>query len=206
MPRLLLAPLLVLAACKGVEVPQPASARSAVLTVRVSVFDYMGRGIAGYPRKVYFARLPEGETSPLKATAVVESNYDRGSLTYLLNAEPGRYAVVCAVPLREGKDLYVFVPEKTAAESIVEVLPGDRKFMGSVRMRASRSWGKADAAQKHFSKRIQVGPMRPSTLQKLFPRSLAFIGEDGNFSRDEGDVKRAESTMSKVLPRLGWTG
>jgi len=200
-----LVPVLLLAiACKATDVPQRGSADSSVLGVRAYTTTHLGRQLTLEPRRVYFAKLPEGETSLLKATQLFESNYQRGALSMLLNAEPGRYAIVCAVTLWEGKDHFVFVSEKTANKSIVEVKAGQYVHMGTVSMKETRSFSKADDVQKRFAGLIKVGPPNPSTIQKLFPRQLDFIGEYGSLSQDAGDIERTEKSMRKILARYGW--
>jgi len=196
--------LLVLAACKGTDVPPRGSADSAVLGVRVNVTTYMSRQLTLQPDRVYFAKLPAGETSLLKATQIYVSNYRRGALLMLLNAEPGRYALVCAVTVWEGKDHFVYISEKTATESIIEVKAGEYVFMGSLSVKETRSFSKADAVQKRFLSLVRAGPANPNVWQKLFPRALEFLGEYGSITRGDSDVERTQKTMRKSLARHGW--
>lgn len=189
---------LLLAACAGTPVPTPESADAAVLVVRSNVIGYVGRGVTRTPHKVYFSRLSE------EGSEIIESNYYRGPLAFAFNVRPGRYAVVCLVTVWEGKDRFVFLPEATINASVIEVKAGERAYMGTVRVRETRNWSKADAAQKRYLRTVQAGPVKPNTLQKLFPRAIEYKGEDGHFSRDEADEKRTRKTLKSVLPRLGW--
>jgi len=196
--------LILLAACKSTDVPARGSAESSVLGVRIYVTSYLSRQLTLQPHKVYFARLPEGESSLLRATEIHESNYHRGALCMLLNAAPGRYAIVCAVTVWEGKEHYVYLSSERAHESIIEVKPGQYVFMGSMNTKESRSFSKADAVQKRFLSLVRAGPVNPNVWQRAFPRTLEFIGEYGSFSRDAKDIERSEKTMRTSLARHGW--
>jgi len=198
-------PLLLLAlACKTTDVPARGGPDSAVLGVRVNVTLYQSHQLTLQPQTVYFARLPEGEDTLLQTTQLVESNYRRGALLMLLNAEPGRYAVVCAVTTWEGRSHFVFVSEKSARESIIEVKPGQYTYMGSLSMKESRSFSKADELQNRSVGLVKAKPAHPNVWQQLFPRAMEFLGEHGALSRTPGDAERTEKSMRKTLARYGW--
>ena len=196
--------LVLLAACAGPAVPPPSGPEAAVLVVRTNVVGYLGRGVTRTPHKVYWARLAaEGETAG-SVPELIESDHYRGPLAFAFNVKPGRYAMVCAVTVWEGKDRYVFLPEALIEATITTVAAGERAYMGSVDVRETRNWSRADASQKRFLRAVQAGPVRPNTLQMLFPRAVEYKGEDGRFSRDAADVARTRKTLEAVLPRLGW--
>ena len=201
-----LAPLLLLAAaCKTTPVPAPAGPDACVLGLRCSVSTYMSGGqVTVQPHKVYFVRLPEGETAPRKALEVYESQYHRGALCMLLNAPPGRYALACVVPTWQGRDHFVYIEESIAEQSVIEVKPGEMVFMGGLIVKESRSFSKADAYQKRILQLVRAGPRNPNVWQKVFPREMEFLGEHGSFSRSENDALRTERSMRKALARHGW--
>ena len=122
----------------------------------------------------------------------------------LLNAEPGRYAIVCVVPNWEGRDHFVYLDEKLAAQSVVEVKAGETVFMGSMIVKESRSFSKADAFQTRMLQLVRAGPKNPNVWQKVFPRQMEFLGIHGSLDQDEREAERTVKTMRKVLSRYGW--
>lgn len=198
-------PLLILiAACKATDVPPRGGPDSSVLGVRVTISPAFGWPVSLDPHTVYFAKLPDDGGGLLQATRLVESNYERGVLSMLLNAEPGRYALVCAVAAWEGRDHFVYVSEKLANQSTIEIQPGQFVYMGTLSLKESRSFSKADAAQRRFAGLIKAGPPNPNIWQKVFPRALEFITEHGSFNRDPSVAASTEKSMRKTLARYGW--
>ena len=202
--RRLLTLLLLLAGCASQPIPAPQTADSAVLVVRANVYDYYGRGVTRTPHKAYFARLPDEGEAVIDAVDVVETAHHRGPLAFAFNVPPGRYVVVCLVTVWEGKDRFVFLPEAAVSASVTEVKAGDRAYMGAVTVRETRNWSRADPVQKRFLRLVQAGPVKPNTLQKLFPRAIEYCGEDGRLSRTAADEKYTRKTLDSVLPGMGW--
>ena len=202
MRRLL--PLFLLAACKGVPVEAPDGPDASVLVARVNVTGYRGTGASNLPRKVLFARLREGSDDPLDVEATVWSNYWRGALVYLFNAPPGRYVMVCAVTLVDGKEHYVFLPQEIVRPSLTEVGPRSIAVMASASASEDRAWSEADAVQRAFHGRVLAERKKPSVWAQIFPRSLDFRGAYGRFNRIEKDDKRTQENVRKLIARWGW--
>jgi hypothetical protein len=203
-PVRFLLPALLLAACATTEVPPPTDASSSVLAVNVNISGTRMSGATAYPRKVLFARLAEGSDDPAQAEAVAWSNYARGPRAYLFNAAPGRYAVTCAVPLVDGKDHYVFLPENVIRASIIEVKPGAVVFMGVAAATETTIWSKADALQNHFHGGVQSARKKPSVLAQLFPSHIDYRGQYGRFQRDPDRAAQSEAQMKKTIRAWGW--
>lgn len=199
MRRLL--PLLLLAACKGVEAPAPAGPDAAVLLAEVRVTGLHARPQSSYPRRILFARLAEGSDDPCAAAETVWSNYARGSRVYLFNATPGRWVLACAVSFVEGKDHYVFLPAGVVEASVAEVTPGSVVSLGTVRVSESRAWSKADEVQRHFHDRVLAQRPEANVWQQIFPSMIDFRGEYGRHRPDDGS---AAARARKAIGRWGW--
>ena len=196
--------ILILAACQGTPVPQPDGPEAAVLAASVNIHGTRLSGATAYPRKLLFAKLTKGSDEPIEAESVIWSNYARGSRAYLFNAAPGRYVVTCAVPLVDGKDHYVFLPENVVRGSVVEVKAGEVVYMGSVTAAEDTVWSKADDLQRHFRGRVLKQRKKPSVLAQLFPTLIDYRGKYGRLRRTEPDVEREVASIKKAIRRWGW--
>ncbi|MHC4938734.1 MAG: hypothetical protein ACYTHK_07175 [Planctomycetota bacterium] len=195
-----LLPLLLLAACASTPVPQPSASEASVLVVHVNITGTRMTGAPAYPRRVMFVKL-EGEALDGDARPVW-SNYARGSRAYLFNAEPGRYVVACAVPLVDGKDHYVFLPENVVRASVIEVKPGEVVWMGTATATEDTIWSKADELQQRFRGFAMRERKKPNVWTTFFPRLVDYRGIYGRFSRD--DVEKTEAQIRKTVRRWGW--
>ncbi len=167
------------------------------------------RGFLGRTTTVYFVRLPEGhegqaggdEGSLAGASSVISSNFVRGTVCYLLNAEPGTYAAVAAKETKDGKQRTYYFPLALIEKTMVTVSPGKAAWMGRAAVNAQPSSLNQDAAQKHY--RRLIGPdwrrMRPA--ERVFMRKNYLTGTVFTFEREEAVVPAA---VEELFTEAGW--
>lgn len=129
---------------------------------------------------VFFARLEQSdvEEKHLGNHTIYTSNYEHDGYYYLLNAPPGRYAMVAALRnTTDNKDerlqYWSYFPESMIEASAVAVAAGQLVYGGNFNGRVRVGFGGADEKQlyykRFFSQRIQE-----------IIRDLANLAEDGN--------------------------
>ena len=159
----------------GCSVPESHRLRmnkdSAMIGVTVQV-----KLLNAFPKKqttVYFVKLEENDEGYL-GTRIIPCNYTRefltGTYAYIVNAEPGKYAVVCSTKFEKMtestttvdiKNLSVlgfitFFDQDAIKQSMVEVGPGGVAYLGSLVIDSQLKnfdWNiekNGDAAQKHY--------------------------------------------------------
>lgn len=222
--RILLASSLVLASLGcATPAPPPLSPKAAAVGVRVKI------AISLLPDRVastaYFMRLDdEGE-----AVAVLASNYVNGDYVYLLNAEPGHYALIAATffvdrqhntaqapvssnlsvsaTVDPGKSLQAFYATRTLFdETRVTLGPGDLAFLGEIVLDDKGDWNSADATQQRSYDLLAPGHREKNLLLK------GLSGQHHSASRGH-EVDRGERAWTRFLERsrealagTGWEG
>ncbi|OHD65112.1 MAG: hypothetical protein A2176_02540 [Spirochaetes bacterium RBG_13_51_14] len=157
----------------GCSVPESLKFRrnegSAIIGVTIRV-----RLLNVFPKKqttVYFVKLEEKDNEYF-GTKIIRCNYTREFLTgiyaYIINAEPGKYAVVCSTKFDKMADTTIetknisevgyitFFDENAIKQSIVDVIPGQVVYMGSfvinsqLKSLSRNIENNGDSAQKHY--------------------------------------------------------
>ena len=168
-----LALCIMITAITGCSVPESLKIRhnegSAIIGVTVTV-----KLLNAFPKKqttVYFVKLEKNDKGYL-GTKIIPCNYTKTyvpwTYAYIINAEPGKYAVVCSTKYEKMSDTtpetrhlaeigYItFFDENAIKQSVIEVQPGGVAYMGSYVIDSqlkSFDWNiekHGDAAQKHY--------------------------------------------------------
>lgn len=123
-------------------IPKPVSTGSSGIAISINL-DYHGNlsdlGGKLKVKKVFFIKL-DSVTDSFKKDNILVSNYYYEPFmvgfqmdpvdTFLLNIEPGFYAVVGA----QTAGLYIYFPEEVIKESLVEVKPNQIVYMGEYKL------------------------------------------------------------------------
>lgn len=123
---------------------------------------------------VYFTRLDDAD-QPLEGEDVLTSDLAVGSQAFLLNAEPGRWAVVAVARVVHSSPTRREVPEPEAADrprlelttgrvahtyldralvqqTVIEVKPGELAFMGEIQLaEREKPARELDSVQRHYA-------------------------------------------------------
>jgi hypothetical protein len=156
-------------------IPRPLSPESAAIGVELTIKPIVAGFDRMHPQFVHFLRLQEG--TPLQQTMSVRpSTLVRGKYAYLLNAEPGRYAVVAGYVGGAAMNGTVYLQELAILASIVDVNPGSFTFMGTVAVDALPFFREPDPVLEHFVELDRVHRGKPDEtaplLQRLGPSSF----------------------------------
>ncbi len=173
--------------CASAEAPpEPIDSESSGLAVSLEMLMGIGpvRSAGTKPETVLFVRLDPGETVAHLADEVVliPSTFVRGDYAYLLNAPPGRYALVAAIyvedvgptevpfsvpvnsdvsvgyelELSDGKVTHRnYLSRDMIEESLTTVVAGSFAFMGSFEADQPFLFGDADELQLHFMRVLE---------------------------------------------------
>lgn len=107
------------------------------------------------PILVYFIRL-DPDRNLYTHEHLIPSNYVQGNHYYLLNAKPGRYAVVAGLRHQEItlRKQGIFFPKAFIEQTSVSVAPGSVAYMGEYTVGISL-FKKEDEAQEHYAKLLR---------------------------------------------------
>jgi len=192
--------LALLAACKSAPVPEPSSADTCV--VAVAVRTNPDRDVhRARPQAVYFVRC-EGDVDVTRLPEVIRSDYYADGVYALLNAAPGRYAVVGCYARGNGREWNAYFAATLIRASEKEAAPGQAVVLGSfdVDLRSISTSG--DEAQEHYLQVIAPTWNRRTTALKLFTRDEHAWGTTWRDRGDEGPI------LARLRKRLGpaWAG
>ena len=142
-----------LSACAGVPPPGPLDSQSAALGISVKLkapIELFSR----HPDRVYFVKVDKDDDI-YTASQIIPSNYVKGDYVYLLNATPGRYAVVASFLEQRGQmgrstTYTTFFSEEVIKRTQTVVTSGAMAFMGEYVLGTSGSFDEADNAQRHY--------------------------------------------------------
>jgi hypothetical protein len=168
------------------------------------------------PNAAYFVKLGD-RNNVLSVYPVIRSNYVNGYHVYLLNAEPGLYAVVAASysqfmpappPTSGGVSVTVsggtigrvaYFSEDVIRKTIVEVKPGSISYMGTyeIDMAAMAGFRAADRAQTHYRSQMQTG--LASTFESKEKKSVRDAESEKEFLQ-KARQDFAESDWRRVIP------
>jgi hypothetical protein len=210
--------MIVLSACAEFQpVPKSFDQQSSVIGISL---EARGPAIINTIKldKVYFIRLDEKDL-PYNKKEVLQSNYSSGESFYLLNAPPGRYAVVAALSyvesgatsngLPKSTTYRVFFPKNLIDKSIVTVTPGSFNFMGAFSVGTSLGLDHADEAQLHYSNLLQPNGA-VSIGNNLFSSmlvgsmSVTYTAKLKNFNLNKDTEKAFLGKTEKHLKDAGW--
>ena len=196
------------------SLPEP-DLKSGSIGVTVRRGRWLGGG-KGTIVQIFFVRLEDGNEA-FSATDLIPSNYTPRNQIYLLNADPGRYAMVAALMREEDEavglgtvygetfgvsfenDRWVFFSMAMISESEVTVVPQEMVFMGDYVVRVSATRKKADAAQAHYHRLLMPGQVgKPSQVGKM---ASILLGLGSSFYT--ADMKKV--AKDKETERNFWT-
>jgi len=189
--RLLLPALaLALAGCVKHTLPSPEDDDFGAIGTRVWVhelhpgYSYGENTRTRAAQGVYFIRLPD-EGDSLKVAEVHASQYTDGSVNYLFNLKPGRYAVVAAWANAFGKNIVTYFPKDAIIESTVELKRGGLGFCGDIRSRATWDLGKADDWQRYYMRTVDPVYYEAGILKRMVTKTDAQVTRSVKVNRGE---------------------
>lgn len=222
---LLLALLPLLAGACTTAVPAPAGSESAALGITVESRSEPGRATSAADA-VYFVRLESG-TELGRTRKVLRSNFSKGDRVYLLNAKPGRYAVVAAseTVLREASrrdgdsdrfrtvetldnfrvfTSYFDTPLIQGTE--VEVAPGAFAVLGRFLVQVRGAIEDGDALQVHFHRVVDPKLVDPYGSPIVDPDNS--VAMRATLVERQGGTENEREFLQLALQDLkesGWT-
>ncbi|UCD84511.1 MAG: hypothetical protein JSU92_14790 [Deltaproteobacteria bacterium] len=154
---------------------------------------------------VYFIKLDEKSDS-YTCDHVIQSNFAKAGQIYLLNAEPGRYAVVAScqkqTPIAQPSHTYTtFFPKELIKLTEVTVVPEEISFMGKYIVKHYVGLKNADDAQLHYARLIT-----PNVKSGMLSR--AFSGKTicrGTLLKENRDKQAEIKFLNKALKHLKGT-
>lgn len=157
---LFLITIIGLTACATTKPPEMVGTQPAGAGISVGIHSALQNQ---KPNAAYFVKLSNRD-NVLSMYPVIRSNYTNGYNAYLLNAEPGLYAVVAAsysqfMPAWGGRiDRVAYFTEDLIRKTVVEVKPGAISYMGTyeVDMAFMAGFRSADKAQEHYRSQMQT--------------------------------------------------
>jgi len=194
-PRALLLPALLAAGCAGTPPPAPTAPDTCVVAVALRTNPERDAH-RGRPQAVYFVRAEE-DVDIARLPEVVPSDYYADGVYALLNAAPGRYAVVGCHARGDGREWNAYFAESLIRASEQEVGPGEAVVLGSFDIDLKSISTEGDAAQEHYLRVISPSWQRRATALKLFTRDEHAWGKRW---RDRGD---AAEVRARLRDRLG---
>lgn len=210
--------------CATTAPPPPANPDASIIGIAVEIdYPVLAKRRAS---EVHFVRLDD----PAASGQIIASNFFSDGYTYLLNAPPGRYAVVAARfittssgPLTtetiEWKGGYketttrpgqttststtVYAPRSFFEESASTVGASEVGFMGEVVLDARGDWDDADDTQQLHRDLLTPGHRERNVVLR-FLSSAGHVPSAG-YELDRGDAAR-ERFLDQTRSRLAGTG
>ena len=164
----------LLACATTLPPPKPADPQRAAIGISA---DMRAIGFNYSCDQVYFIKVDEGEDLYTQGS-LIQSNYSKDGQIYLLNAKPGRYAVVAIVDFkkmiipasaapssgfsisftpRSDYSYTTFLPKEIIKLTEVTVAPGAIGFAGKYVVNAGMGFEDADDAQLHYFQLVAPG-------------------------------------------------
>jgi hypothetical protein len=200
--------------CAGTKPPPtPLDSQSSIIGICLKTRTSI-KIISKQPNLLYFISLNDTDTSYLK-DAFIPSNYCKDDQIYLLNAKPGRYAVVAAFKSEqmyypssspsEGFSVTYTPPSEIKSTTLlseemikmtdVTVAPGSVVFLGAFVVDQSMTFGDPDKVQAHYVQLIS-----PDSKTGYF--SQAFSGKHyykGSFHKKKCDENTEYMFLKNAL-------
>lgn len=168
-------------------IPEPQDAERAGVGISLAIRSGLWplqRVVA--PDQVYFVRLDSPDPSDPQ-NPVLPANVVQGNRAYLLNIQPGRYAVVAIREAIGTTSVPVFLPADAIRGTAVLVTKGTVSFMGDYVVNIALGLRDGDPEQAHFVERIGYSASPPKTGTLHFAHRDAHA-EDAFFASAEGDL------------------
>lgn len=183
----LLTPILALIAvglsgCATLPPPGPTTPTNSAIGIRLdvrapaSLFPFQAE-------KVLFVKLDDSEAASVMVDSIIPSNYAKSGYHYLLDAPPGRYAVVgvyktgdrsaftteTVIPVSDNVTIWVgsgltfhdvftaYFSKALVRETESVVPPGSVVFLGDYRINTDAGLKGADAVQAHYFEMLHPG-------------------------------------------------
>jgi hypothetical protein len=195
--------------------PKPADPQRSAIGISA---DMRALGFHYSCDQVYFIKVDEGEDLYTQGT-LIQSNYTKGGQIYLLNAKPGRYAVVAIVDFkkmiipassapssgfsisftpRSDYSYTTFLPKNVIKLTEVTVAPGTIAFAGKYVVNANMGFEDADDAQLHYFQLVAPGA-------KIDFISMGFSGRiyyRGSLHMEHRDKQAENEFLNNALENL----
>ncbi|MFI5402721.1 MAG: hypothetical protein ACHQ1G_07285, partial [Planctomycetota bacterium] len=149
----------------------------------------------GRPTTVFFVKLAE-DSDPAHQPVLLRSNYKEDNVHYLLDAAPGRYAVVACIGKGEGPSWTAYFPESLIVASAKDVPEGKAVLLGSFKVDLRSVTTTGDAAQHHYLGVLSPHFAKQSAALRLFTKEEHAWGGPWLDMGDEADVR---ARMKKSL-------
>ena len=152
---------LVLTAC-SIAAPKRLSEKSSAIGLTVEFVPPAGAIFDHSFEAVIFIRLHEDGGYDYTASSLpIPSNFSRGGQIFLLNAKPGRYAVIIGHHTTQIQSITflfaTYFPEEILKVSEVEIPPNKFVFMGKYKIDLSLSRKNMDSMQSYFFHLLDTG-------------------------------------------------
>ena len=206
-----------LISCQTIPAPMALNDKSSAIGIAVFIKEFGGNR---QPEKLYLVKLDKDadESSLFTRTNIIQTNFIRGNYIYLLNAEPGDYAVVGGFygpesasntrttssgwkittttgggfsnKQNEDKSTWiVYFPKEMIKSTRVTVTPGRMAFMGEY-MVGTRQLKSPDGAQMHYYKVIEPDKRGKISFKDIGLRHLVLGALSVKEARSQqGEVK-----------------
>lgn len=201
-----LAILLVAAGCSTTPVDvvaRPEGDQPALIAARFRTRPPQEIRLHGPVRAAWFVRVEEGE-DPTKGGEVIRSNYWNGGIVYLLNAEPGTYAVVAIEEKSEGQLIPTYLPTDSIRTDTFEVRPGEWTLLGSYVVDQSKDIGDLDEVQLYFRAKAYPPEARRKGFYKVFGGTHEYRALKVYTNRDESTLATQRKQAQAELEDGGW--
>ena len=153
--------VLMLTAC-SIPAPKRVNTESSAIGLTVETIPPAGPIFSRSLASVIFIRLHEDGGYDYTASSLpIPSNFSRGGQIFLLNAKPGRYAVIIGHHTTQIHSITflfaTYFPEEILKVSEVEILPNKFVFMGKYKIDLSLSRKNMDSMQSYFFHLLDTG-------------------------------------------------
>ena len=162
---------------------------------------------------VMFVRLEGNDRSQYISTQPIESNWNEDGYAYLLNAPPGRYAVVATFfasrPTVEspsgGDHTYTtYFSRDLVNATEVTVEPGKIVFMGEFTVVWSTSFEEADDVQLHYLRLISPGIEDRNKFLGMLSGDYHYTATLHEVNQDGEAREKFLATTRENLGAAGW--
>lgn len=168
---------LVLTAC-SIPAPKRVNTESSAIGLTVETLPPVGKIFSSSLASVIFIRFHgDGGYNYTVSFRPIPSNFSRGGQIFLLNAKPGRYAVIIGYHTMGTYLFTSYFPEEILKVSEVEVPPNKFVFMGKYKIDLSLSRKNMDSMQSYFIDLFKTGQRAIPGLRQGKYTHIAYKGK-----------------------------